>query len=134
MAPEAPELLLQGNERAFLNWWFGRMSATPEAFPSEEIDIITASLGTPEALRGGFGHYRTMLEDGRTNRAWRDEGGVLQMPVLAIGGEHSVGPYLARSLTSVAPDLTEAVIDGSGHYIPEERSEALLAVLSPFLA
>ncbi|MFE4759027.1 alpha/beta fold hydrolase [Streptomyces mirabilis] len=134
MTPEAPELLFQGNERAFLSWWFGKMSANPKAFPPEEIDIIAASLRTQDALRGGFEHYRTMLQDGRDNRAWRDAGGVLPMPVLAIGGEYSVGGYLAQSLTSVAPDLTEAVIAGSGHYIPDEQPEALLATLSTFLA
>ena len=56
------------------------------------------------------------------------------MPVLAVGGEHSVGDYLARSLSSVVSHLTEAVIAGSGHYIPDERPEALLATLTPFLA
>ncbi|MFJ8025737.1 alpha/beta fold hydrolase [Streptomyces sp. NPDC096311] len=134
MTPEAPELLFQGNERAFLSWWFAKMSADPKAFPSEEIDVIVASLRAPEALRGGFEHYRTMLDDGRANRAWGDAGGVLTMPVLAVGGEHSVGPYLARSLTAVAPDVTTAVIADSGHYIPDERPEALLATLAPFLA
>ncbi|GAB7032488.1 alpha/beta hydrolase [Streptomyces sp. NPDC021749] len=134
MAPEAPELLLQGNEQAFLRWWFPRMTTAPHAFPPEEIDRIAASLRDPGTLRGGFEHYRTLLDDGRTNRAWGEGGGILPMPVLAVGGEHSVGSYLADSLRSVAPRLTEAVIADSGHYVPDERPEALFTTLSPFLA
>ncbi|WP_330307617.1 MULTISPECIES: hypothetical protein [unclassified Streptomyces] len=56
-----------------------------------------------------------------------------RMPVLAVGGEHGVGSYLADSLTSVAPHVMGAVIADSGHYIPDERPEALLATLAPFL-
>ena len=58
----------------------------------------------------------------------------MTMPVLAVGGEHSVGGYLARSLSPVVPHITEVVIAGSGHYIPYEHPEALLATLAPFLA
>ncbi|MGX5185408.1 alpha/beta fold hydrolase [Streptomyces avermitilis] len=134
MAPDAPELLFQGNERAFLTWWFAKMAANPKAFPPEEIDTITASLRRPDALRGGFGHSRTLLQDGRDNRAWGEAGGVLTMPVLAVGGEHSVGSYLAQTLRPVVPDVAEAVIADSGHCIPDEFPEALLAVLAPLLA
>lgn len=38
---------------------------------------------------------------------------------------------LARRLTSVAPHLTNVVIAGSGHHIPDERPECLLATLAP---
>jgi pimeloyl-ACP methyl ester carboxylesterase len=134
MAPEAPELLFQGNEKAFLTWWFAKMAANTAAFPPEEIETIAASLNSPDALRGGFEHYRTMLQDGRDNRAWGEAGGLLTMPVLAVGAEHSVGSYLAQTLRPVVPDVEEAVIAGSGHYIPDEHPEALLSVLTPFLA
>ncbi|MFD3590924.1 alpha/beta fold hydrolase [Streptomyces sp. NPDC058683] len=134
MTREAPELLFQGNEKAFLTWWFAKMAANSKAFPPEEIDTIAASLSGPDALRGGFEHYRTMLQDGRDNRAWGEAGGVLTMPVLAIGGEHSVGGYLAQTLRPVVPAVQESVIAGSGHYIPDELPEALLGVLVPFLA
>ncbi|MEW1722888.1 alpha/beta hydrolase [Streptomyces sp. NPDC093109] len=135
MTPEAPELLFRGNEKAFLTWWFAKMAAVPEAFPPAEIDIVAASLSRQDALRGGFAHYhRTLLQDGRDNRAWGEAGGRLTMPVLAVGAEHSVGSYLARTLKPVVPGVEEAVIAGSGHYIPDERPEALLAVLTPFLA
>ncbi|WP_234314552.1 hypothetical protein [Streptomyces sp. NRRL F-5135] len=39
-------------------------------------------------LRGGFEHYRTLLDDGRENRAPLAER-KLPMPVLAVGTTHS---------------------------------------------
>ena len=74
MVRDVPELLLQGRERAFFQWWFLRLSAAPGIFTPEEIDAVTASYRGQSALRSGFEHYRTLLEDCRTNRAWADAG------------------------------------------------------------
>lgn len=134
MAREVPELLFQGNERAFFQWWFPRLSAAPGVFTPEEIDAVTASYRGQAALRSGFDHYRTLIEDGRTNRAWADAGGTLDMPLLAVGGRHNVGTRLAEALRPVAPHLRSAVIEGSGHFVPEERPRALLDELTAFLA
>ncbi|HET6637152.1 MAG TPA: alpha/beta hydrolase [Streptomyces sp.] len=133
MAREVPELLFEGSERAFFQWWFPRLSAAPGVFTPEEIDAVTASYRGRAALRSGFDHYRTLLEDGRVNRAWADAGSRLDMPLLAVGGRHNVGTGLADSLRPIAPDVRSAVIDGSGHFISEERPKALLEELIAFL-
>nr|AAZ23055.1 hypothetical protein [Streptomyces fradiae] len=133
MAREVPELLFQGNERAFFQWWFPHLSATPGVFTPEEIDATTASYRGHDALRSGFEHYRTLLEDAETNRAWADSGHRMEVPLLAVGGQHNAGARLADSLRPVAPHLRAAVIEGSGHFVPEERPDALLDVLTPFL-
>lgn len=133
MARDVPELLFQGRERAFFQWWFPRLSAAPGVFTPEEIDAVTASYRGHSALRSGFEHYRTLLEDGRTNRSWADAGGRLDMPLLAVGGRHNVGTGLAENLRPVAPHLRSAVIEGSGHFVPEERPQALLDELTAFL-
>ncbi|WP_413810930.1 alpha/beta fold hydrolase [Streptomyces sp. OE57] len=134
MTEELPELLLEGRESEFLTWWFNWLSAVPEAFPPEEVATVASSYRGYEALRAGFGHYRTLLEDGRVNRAWRETGATLPMPVLAVGGEHSTGSRLADSLNTAAPHLTGAVIPGSGHFVPEERPDTFARELLPFLS
>jgi pimeloyl-ACP methyl ester carboxylesterase len=134
MTPEVPEWLLAGRERAFFQWWFARLSAQPHAFPPAEIDAAAAAYSGKDALRRGFEHYRTLIADGRTNQAWIQAGGILNMPVLAIGGEHNAGDRLAHALRPVAADLRSAVIRDSGHFVPEEQPQALLAELLPFLA
>jgi pimeloyl-ACP methyl ester carboxylesterase len=55
------------------------------------------------------------------------------MPVLAVGGEFAVKSALADSLRPMAPNLEPAVITGSGHFVPEERPDALMERLAVFL-
>ncbi|MDT0567201.1 alpha/beta hydrolase [Streptomyces sp. DSM 3412] len=134
MTREAPELLLRGNERRFFQWWFPRLSAAPGVFTPEEIDATTASYRGHDALRDGFEHYRTLAEDARVNRAWADSGEELRVPLLAVGGEYNAGIRVADNLRPVAPHVEAAVVKGSGHFVPEERPQALLDELVPFLA
>ncbi|KUL45282.1 hypothetical protein ADL28_37770 [Streptomyces violaceusniger] len=110
------------------------MSAVSGTFPQEEVATVASSYRGYEALRAGFAHYRTLLEDGRVNRAWHETGRTLPMPVLAVGGEHSTRARLADSLNTVAPRLTGAVIAGSGHFVPEECPNAFAGELLPFLS
>jgi pimeloyl-ACP methyl ester carboxylesterase len=133
MAPEVPELLFEGHERLFFEWWFSHLSADHSPFTPDAIDLVTRAYSGREALRCGFAHYRTLLADGAVNRAWGDGGGRLNMPVLAIGGEFAVKLSLADSMRPVASNLESAVIEGSGHFVPEERPDALIEGLSMFL-
>ncbi|WP_433432676.1 alpha/beta fold hydrolase [Nonomuraea sp. CA-141351] len=133
MTSEVPELLLGGTEHAFLTWWFNRLAHVTAAFPPEEITAITASYTGREALRASFGHYRTLLQDGRVNQAWAEGGAGLPMPVLAVGGEHNAGNRLAEALRPIAPHLSAAAIKDSGHFVPDERPEDFAQQLIAFL-
>lgn len=130
MTPEVPEMLFEGHERAFFDWWFRRLGADPIAYAPEAIDDATRAYGGREALGCGFAHYRTLIEDGRVNRAWVDDGGTLAMPVLALGGEHSAGTRPREALVGVASDLHGGSVAGSGHFVSEERPAELIAHLT----
>ncbi|TDC01542.1 alpha/beta fold hydrolase [Nonomuraea longispora] len=118
----APVLLLHGWPQTWRAWW--------------HVMPILAQHGyrviAPD-LRAGFGHYRTLLEDARANRAWAEGGGGLPMPVLTVGGEHNAGARLAEALRPIAPHLTSAVIEDSGHFVPDERPDDLARRLTAFL-
>jgi len=134
MAPEVAELLIEGREDRFFEWWFRKLSADGGAATASELDAVTTAYTGLESLSAGFGHYRTLLADGQANREWGDAGGHLDIPVLAIGGEHAVGTRLANSIRTAAPAVQTQVIAGSGHFIPEEKPKELLDQLVPFLA
>ncbi len=57
----------------------------------------------------------------------------LTMPVLAIGGEKSLGEVLGQQMKLVASDVSVVVLKDTGHWVLEERpnetSEALLKFL-----
>jgi pimeloyl-ACP methyl ester carboxylesterase len=130
MAPDLPELLFDGHELEFFRWAFRGMSGGPDAFSEEEIALYARAYTGKDRLRGGFGHYRTLLEDcDEVGELLREP---LPMPVLAIAGVHwgsrfgdDMEPHVKRLTKRVAP---------SGHFIAEEAPEWLLQALGKFLA
>ncbi len=134
MTREVPELLLDGHEREFFGWWFDHLAANHEPFTADVLDEIAAAYTGREALRCGFEHYRTLLEDGRANRSWTEAGGNLTVPTMTIGGELAVGRRLGDNLRAVTHDLTTVTLKASGHFVSEEQPEQLLHELVPFMS
>jgi pimeloyl-ACP methyl ester carboxylesterase len=56
------------------------------------------------------------------------------MPVLGIGGAHSLREQVADTMKLAADDVQTLVIPGCGHHPPEEAPEETLAALTAFLA
>lgn len=47
------------------------------------------------------------------------------MPVLALGGERSLGPLVGATFQVVASEVRAEVVSECGHYIPEEQPDYL---------
>jgi hypothetical protein len=54
------------------------------------------------------------------------------VPTLAIAGG-TVGHALARQLRPITEELTETTLSDCRHILPLEQSDALTAILAPFL-
>lgn len=131
--PDLPEILVQGHERAYLNWLFAQKSSRPWAFPPEAIDEYTRAFVQPGGARAAFGYYRDNFGDDALRRNGERAKNPLAMPVLAIGGEFGVGSALLDTLRNAALDVRGAVLAGCGHFVMEESPAALLAQVLPFL-
>jgi len=59
--------------------------------------------------------------------------GILTMPVLAIGGEKSLGVVLGEQMKLVASDVTVVVLKDTGHWVLEERPKETTDALAKFL-
>jgi pimeloyl-ACP methyl ester carboxylesterase len=59
----------------------------------------------------------------------------LEIPVLAIAGQNGLGAH-HRSLVEAFADRLhdDIVLNGAGHFVPEERPSELLAAMTPFLS
>ena len=55
------------------------------------------------------------------------------MPVLAVGGEKSIGATEAVIMRNVATNVREAVVPGSGHWLMEENPTYTVALIRDFL-
>jgi len=123
--------LVTGREEIYFGWQFAAKAARP--LPGyavrHYIDTLAAS---PQALHASFAIYRALeatIEQNQQRQARR-----LTMPVLGIGGGHSLREQVADTMKLAADDVQTLVIPGCGHHPPEETPEETLAALTAFLA
>ncbi len=117
--PDIPELLLQGNERPYLQWFFEHFAYDPSAITAADIDEYVAAMTQVGALRGGLAVYRAYFETAEQVASHATK--PLDIPVVAYGGEACLGELTLTSVRAVAPDAEGGVIPRCGHWAAEER-------------
>ncbi len=122
--------LVAGREEIYFGWQFATKAARPlpEYAVRHYIGTLAAS---PEALHASFAIYRaldTTIAQNQQHTTPR-----LSMPVLGIGGEHSLGEQVADTMKLAADDVQALVIPGCAHWVPEEAPEQTLTALTAFL-
>ncbi len=130
--PDLPEALIAGRERVFLSWLFNSRSHNKTAIDDAAIDEYVRIYSAPGAMRSGFDYYRAIFDSIAQNRETAAK--KLPMPVLAIGGEKWLGPLMTKMVEPIAKTLRVEIIDGSGHFVPEEAPEATARLLQKFLS
>lgn len=128
--PDLPELLTQGREREYLNWFFRTKSVNTEAIQSDDLDVYARCYAEPGAMAAGFAYYRAVFQDIAQNQIHAQT--PLSMPVLALGGEKATGERLFQTIAKVAPTAEGGAIPNCGHYIPEECPQELCDRLLAF--
>jgi pimeloyl-ACP methyl ester carboxylesterase len=130
--PEVNEALVKGREEIFFGAEFGASAGTKKLTADTVQYYIDTIASDPDGLRGSFGFYRavgTSISQNEQPKANR-----LTLPVLAMGGEESVGEGAANVMKLAADDVQGHVIPGAGHWIAEQAPEEVLAAISAFLA
>lgn len=125
------ELLVAGRERAYISWFFQNFAYNPRAVSEADVDEYARCLAQPGALRAGFEYYRAAGQDAVDFAAAARE--PLTIPVLALGGELSLGAAVKLCMLQVAGDVRGGVMERCGHWIAEEQPQALLEELTAFL-
>jgi pimeloyl-ACP methyl ester carboxylesterase len=62
------------------------------------------------------------------------EHGKLTIPVLAMGGQYSLGEYTAAGVSQLAANLTSDVVPGAAHWVADEQPAWLADRLARFFA
>jgi pimeloyl-ACP methyl ester carboxylesterase len=126
------EKLVEGREDVYFGDQFARKGATATAMPDDVVSVYVDALRRPGALHASFQYYRhldvTIAQNKQRMRT------PLTMPVLAVGGAAFRGAGVAADVRRVAPNVTELVIDGCGHYVPEEAPEEFTSAVLSFFA
>ena len=128
--PDA-ERLVEGRERIYLDRFWNEFSADPTKFGEAAREFYAARYAQPGGMRAGFAQFAAFAQDEIDNKRFAET--KLAMPVLAIGGEKSLGPTMAAVMRFAASDVTEAIVPDAGHWIMEENPDATVALVTKFL-
>lgn len=121
MQVDIAEMLTKGKEADYLNPMWQRMSPVSGAEKAAVAEYLRC-YSAPGGMRGGFQHYKTLLEDGKTNRA--NFHGKLKMPVLSLNGNKGIPQELTlQGVRQVAENVTAELIPDSGHAFAEENPD-----------
>ena len=128
---DLPEALLAGREAVYLDWFFNRKAANPRRIDAAARTEYLRVYQQPGALRAGLAYYRAVDRSAQQNRQ-RAQGGKLAVPVLAVSADQGSIPDMATPLRAVAEQVSGAVIQQCGHFIPDEQPEKLAQILTEF--
>jgi pimeloyl-ACP methyl ester carboxylesterase len=123
--------LVAGREEIYFGWQFAAKAARPlpDYAVRHYIDTLAAD---PDTLHASFAIYRaldTTIAQNQQRKTRR-----LTLPVLGVGGAHSLGEQVADTMRLAADNVQALVIPGCAHWIAEETPEETLAALTAFLA
>ena len=126
-AEKALEVLFIGKERDFVTWFYDWTTANKKAFGPEEINETLRTFSGREGVNGAFGIYRGVLKSlEQTMPLLRNR---VTIPVIAVGGEFSLGSKVGDMVKLVAENVTTEIIADAGHFLPEEQPEAVAQIV-----
>lgn len=131
-----PERLIEADPAAYLRDVMGRRSAGLAPFDTRALAEYARCLALPGAAHGVCEDYRAAAGiDLDHDRADRDAGRGLRVPLLALWGEQGVVHRCFRPLDEWrrVAEAVEGEALPCGHYVAEEAPDALLARVLPFL-
>ncbi len=123
-----PEQLLAGRYHLLLDRLFAAMTADPGSIDARSRAVYARAYDSPDAIRAGNAWYRAFRQDIDDLAGYSP----VTAPLLALGGEHSNYERLLTAVPELGSDTRVVRVDGSGHYLPEERPETVLAELTRF--
>jgi pimeloyl-ACP methyl ester carboxylesterase len=130
--PDIAESLIVGRERIYLSWFYRKFGYNPAAFTEDDIDEYVRWYSAVGAMRSALQYYRYAQQDFAQNKESKQR--KLTMPVLAIGGEHSLGKYVEMLMQDFASNIRGSVIKDCGHWIAEEQPEELTRQILTFFS
>ncbi|WP_431102992.1 alpha/beta fold hydrolase [Roseateles noduli] len=122
-----PEELLEGRAHLEHEWFFRYMLKNEAAIDKRDRAVYAAAYGSKDAIRASNGWYQAFEQDIADDANY----GPLKMPVLGLGGPGY--PRLKATLNERAPGSQTFRVEGSGHFVAEEKPEIVLKYLKDFL-
>jgi pimeloyl-ACP methyl ester carboxylesterase len=128
LAPDVPERLVVGHERAFLTWFYDKAMVQRDAIREADVDETLRTFAGREGVPGAMGVYRAAFTSIEQTEplAGLLTGHKVKVPVVALDGEKGLGERVLTMVKLVAKDVEGEVIADCGHFLPEERPEVVV--------
>jgi hypothetical protein len=109
LAPGVAERLVVGHERAFLEWFYDKATATRSSIEPSTVDEYLRTFAGQEGVLGAMGVYRAAFASiAQTEPLTKAK---IRQPVIAIGGVKGLGANVGTMVKLVAENV-EAVNAG----------------------
>jgi len=127
-----PEALVQGRERIYFAYFWNDLAADKtRSLPQPDREAYIAAYSRPGRMRAGWAYFVSFQQAAKDFAQLSQI--KLTLPVLSIGGDKSLGDFLAQQMKLVASDLTTVVLKNTGHWILEENPKETTDALVKFL-
>ncbi len=127
-----PEALVQGRERAYFAYFWNDLAADKtRSLPLADREAYIAAYSRPGRMRSAWGYFVSFPQAAKDFATLSQT--KLTMPVLAIGGDKSLGDALGAQMKLVASNVTVIVLKNTGHWIMEESPKETMEALLKFL-
>lgn len=127
-----PEALVQGRERTYFDYFWNDFAADKtHSIPEADRKAYAGAYARTGRMHAGWAYFVSFLQAAKDFAQLSQT--KLTMPVLAIGGDKSLGEALGQQAKLVATDATVVVLKNTGHWVLEENPKETTEALEKFL-
>ena len=127
-----PEALVRGRERIYFDYFWNDFAADKtHSIPEADRKAYTAAYARRGRMHAGWAYFAAWPQTAEDFTQLAQT--MLTIPVLAIGGDKSLGEALGQQMNLVASNVTVVVLKNTGHWILEEKPQETIDALLKFL-
>lgn len=124
-----PEQLLEGRFRYLMDWLFNYVMIDDSKMSEFEREVAASHYNRPENIRASNAWYQTFNQDVQDMDTYNMP---LEIPVLGIASYINYGQMMG-GLPYMAKDVKVVGIQDSGHYLNEEKPQAVVDAVIDFI-
>jgi|SRR5580658_2377919 pimeloyl-ACP methyl ester carboxylesterase len=127
-----PLELVAGRERTYFDYYWNEFAADANRSLSQtDRNEYVAAYSRPGRMAAGWAYFESFPSTAVDFQ--RLAAKKLNMPVLSIGGDKSLGAALGAQAHLISNDVTVVVLKNTGHWLMEESPRETMAAVTKFL-
>jgi pimeloyl-ACP methyl ester carboxylesterase len=127
-----PEELVRGRERIYFEYFWNDFAADKtRSIPDSDRKAYETAYAGPGRMWAAWAYFVSFQQAAKDFAQLAQT--KLTMPVLAIGGQKSLGEVLGQQMKLVASNVKVVVLKDAGHWVLEERPKETTDALVEFL-